>query len=218
MRVYVGQTRSRKLIARLKQLGFGECTNRGEYPPRRHPWFLDNGAFSDWTSGRDFNDAAFLCDWISALAGRVAPDFIVCPDRVATGLESLAFSLRWRALCEFVLLARRCCGFRDARQTWYLAVQDGMTEGAVRDAFAGFGGIFVGGTVPWKVATGAAWVRFAHELGVRCHIGRVGTPTRVKWAIRIGADSIDSCTPLWADANLTRFVDALGNHQSGWNW
>ena len=39
MRVYVGQTRARAWIARLTDLGIGECTNRGELPPRRTPFF-----------------------------------------------------------------------------------------------------------------------------------------------------------------------------------
>lgn len=199
MRVYVGQTRSRKLIARLSALGFGECCNRGEYPPRRRPWFLDNGAFSDWQSGRAFDAAAFLCDCTSANADPLPPDFGVCPDLVASGLESLAFSLRW--------LDAHASAFPALR--WRLAVQDGMTEADVHAVADRFTGIFVGGSLPWKIATGAAWVRFAHEIGVECHIGRVGTFDRVRWARRIGADSIDSCVPLWSEDNLQRFLRGL---------
>lgn len=213
MRVYIGQTRSRALIARLAALGFGECTNRGEWPPRRRPWFLDNGAFSDWRSGRDFDGAAFLCDLISAVAGGTLPDFIVCPDRVATGVASLEFSLRWRALCGFVFRARRTVGWPVPLLRWYFVVQDGMTAADVAAIAERFDGIFVGGSLPWKLATGAAWVTFAHERSMPCHIGRVGTPRHVAWAKRVGADSIDSCTPLWAEANLQRFLRALDENQ-----
>lgn len=216
MFVYVGQTRSRSLIARLEALGFGECCNRGEYPPRRHPWFLDNGAYSDWTHGRDFDGAAFLADLISAQADPCAPDFVVCPDRVATGLASLAFSLDWLDTSESLLRAQSL-----PRPRWYLAVQDGMREASV-DTFAdSFAGIFVGGTLEWKIRTGAAWVRFAHDRGLPCHIGRVGTPRRVAWAKRIGADSIDSCLPLWSTAKLDAFVAELRrgtSSQSAWGW
>src|SRR5687767_1256470 len=97
MRIYLGQTRSRKLIAELAALGFGECVSRVDcLPPRRLPWFLDNGAFSDWLSGRAFDDEAFLSKFCSEHVDACPPDFVVCPDRVATGLESLAFSLQWR--------------------------------------------------------------------------------------------------------------------------
>lgn len=218
MRVYIGQTRSRALIAQLTALGFGECTQPKEYPPRRRPWFLDNAAFSDWRSGRDFNGVGFLCALISAVAAGALPDFIVCPDRVASGLESLAFSLRWRALCEFVLRARRAAGFRVPLLRWYFVVQDGMTPADVAPIAPMFDGIFVGGSLPWKLSEGGAWVAFARELGMPCHVGRVGTPRHVAWARRIGADSIDSCTPLWAAANLDRFVRALAPTQAAMPW
>lgn len=209
MDVYLGQTRSRSLIAELDALGFGECTQPREWPPRRHPWLLDNYAFSDWRSGRDFDGVAFLSALISAVAAGVLPDFIVCPDRVATGLESLAFSLRWRALCESVLRARRYAGRPVPRLRWYFVVQDGMTPADVAPIAPEFDGIFIGGSLPWKLATGRAWVAFAHNRGLPCHVGRAGTPKHVAWARRIGADSIDSCTPLWSADNLARFRRAL---------
>lgn len=199
MRVYVGQTRSRSLIARLEALGFGECCNRGEFPPRRRPWFQDNGAFSDWRSGRDFDAAAFLRDCSFANAAPSRPDFSVCPDRVATGLDSLAFSLRWLDSYGSAFPALR----------WYLAVQDGMTAAHVEPVAHRFAGLFVGGSLPWKLATGEQWVRDGHRWDMPVHVGRVGTPRRVRWAQRIGADSIDSCLPLWSEENLARFVGAL---------
>lgn len=89
-----------------------------------------------------------------------------------------------------------------------------MTADDVRAAFDGFDGIFVGGTLPWKIRTGAQWVELGHELGVKCHIGRVGTAKRVRWAMRIGADSIDSSLPLWSKENLGVFINALEGRQS----
>ena len=198
MDVYVGQTRSRKLIARLRDEGFGECTQPTEFPPRRFPYMLDNGAFSAWKRGETFDSAK----WLSALrrVGELAepPRFAIAPDLVAGGLDSLALSIGWLGEME------------RARVPAYLAVQDGMTEEEVLPVLRkGFAGVFVGGTLPWKLGTGARWVKIAHEAGVPCHIGRVGTPDRCTWAAECGADSIDSCLPLWSDAQLTRFVRAL---------
>ncbi len=59
---FVGQTRSTSLVGELARLGIGECTNRGEMPPRRTPWFLDNGAFVDWRAKRPFDSATWLAD------------------------------------------------------------------------------------------------------------------------------------------------------------
>lgn len=83
--------------------------------------------------------------------------------------------------------------------------------------------VFVGGSLRWKVATGARWVQLAHAHGRRCHVGRVGTPRRAAWALRIGADSIDSCFPLWSRTNLAEFVAALRGQpkptaQLGFGW
>jgi hypothetical protein len=205
--VYVGQTRSRKWIRWLTDLGFGEVVQPFDsWPPRRSPWVLDNGAFADWQAGRPFSDEAWLSALRRAAEAPSPPAFGVCPDRVATGFESLAFSCLWLERCASALPV-----------PWFLAVQDGMEADPVTVRAAvlgyGFGGLFVGGSADWKWRTGGAWVRLAHDLGVRCHVGRVGTADQVAWARRVGADSIDSCTPLWAEANLRRFVRALEGRQ-----
>ena len=197
MKVYVGQTRSGELIRELEGYGFGECTSRGEMPPRRKPWFLDNGAFGDWKAKRPFDGEAFLRDMDNVWRGNSLPDFIVCPDIVAGGPESLAFSLTW--LPRIWKLA-----------PIYLAVQDGMEEMNVLPHLQHFAGLFVGGSLPWKIRQGRQWVGFARRHGLKSHIGRVGTERRVAWTIRIGADSIDSCLPLWSRENLASFVRGLG--------
>lgn len=202
--VYVGQTRSSRLIKRLESLGFGECTTPGELPPRRRPWFFDNGVFRDWKAGRPWGRTA----WIAALesARSLRPDFIIAPDLVGEGQASLDHSANHSAHCE---------GF-----STYLAVQDGMTERAVSKSIEGHGwdGLFVGGTLDWKIRTGADWVELAHRHGLRCHIGRVGTASRARWAMDIGADSIDSCLPLWSSGNLGVFVGALSKKQGVFQW
>ncbi len=206
VKAYVGKTRSRSLMARLDQLGIGECTVRGELSPQREScgWFYDNGAFRDFQAGRPFDALRFTRDmWAIANGGRrerrfSAPDFIVLPDLVAAGAASLAFSRSWKG---------------DPLVRWaaplYLAVQDGMEEAQVAAELEGIAGIFVGGSLEWKLATGKAWAAFAHARGLRCHIGRVGTAQRVAWARDAGADSIDSCLPLWSTSNLDVFAEAL---------
>lgn len=205
MRAYVGQTRSRALGAKLTAAGLGECTQRDEYPPRRSPWFLDNGAFKDWRAGQPFNAAEWrgaVADARAAVAAP-APEWTVTPDIVAQGWDSLAFSLDHVGELD---------GMRP-----YLVTQDGMeqdtprVERAVADGR--FAGLFVGGSLPWKLATGSLWVDVAHGLGLPCHIGRVGTVRRVRWAREIGADSIDSCLPLWSSEQLRAFLHALHEEQ-----
>ena len=197
MKVYVGQTRSHALIQRLLLAEWGEMTCRGEYPPRRHPWAYDNGAFKDWKAGAQFHVDDFERDVSRIAAAEVKPDFLVVPDLVAGGLRSLEFSMGW---------APQLAGVAPL----YLAVQDDMTEHDVRPCLEDLAGLFVGGSLAWKIRTGERWVELAHAVGKPCHIGRVGTLRRVQWAREIKADSIDSCLPLWSEDNLMRFVEGLG--------
>lgn len=192
--MYVGQTRSRSLISRLSKLGFGEITQPDEGRPRRRPFIRDNAAFKNWKAGLPFDAEGFR----AALAADKAdpPSFVVCPDMVAGGLESLRLSLSWVDECRAVAPA-------------YLVVQDGMHLRQVERVLHRFDGVFVGGSLPWKLKTAGSWVRFAHRHGLPCHVGRVGTARRVRWAQRIGADSIDSCLPLFAERNFKVFVGAV---------
>jgi hypothetical protein len=195
MIAFVGQTRGRVLTARLTALGLGEITQPDEGRPRRKPFIRDTAAFKDWKAGREFNAERFR----SALDGDRSdpPLFVMVPDKVAAGTESLRLSLAWVDECRSVAPA-------------YLVVQDGMHIRQIRRVMHRFDGLFVGGTLGWKIRTAAGWAQFAHEHGKPCHVGRVGTPRRVRWARRIGADSIDSSLPLFAERNLQAFLSALG--------
>lgn len=193
--VYIGQTRAAGWIRLLEGYGFGEMCVRGECPPRRLPWAFDNGAFKDWTAGKEFDAKKYQgdLDWLW-LHSTVRPDFIVVPDRVAGGLDSLRFSESWRPRLE----AHGC--------PLYLVVQDGMGPADVEAAAGPYAGLFVGGTPEWKHRTARDWVDLAHRMGKRCHIGRMGTEKKVRAALRWGADSIDSALPLWSANNLKRFL------------
>lgn len=182
--------------------------------------FLDNGAFSDWRAGRSFDEEAFARDLERAAAAAVRPDFIVAPDVVAGGRSSLDLSLSWRVAVSRAAPA-------------YLAVQDGMTPSEVAEVLPGFAGIFVGGTMPsefvpgtrkrrrapgWKIRTGHLWVALARRFGIPCHIGRAGGASTARWAVRIGASSIDSSLPLMSVENLQRFRAALEGKQTTMGW
>ena len=125
------------------------------------------------------------------------PDFVVVPDLVAQGWHSLYFSLEH--LDEARATGAPC----------YLAVQDGMSPTFVSTYIDRFDGIFVGGSLEWKLETAATWIKFARKRGLPVHIGRVGTLDRVEWAAEIGASSIDSSFPLWTRDRLAAFVEAV---------
>jgi len=72
-----------------------------------------------------------------------------------------------------------------------------------------FDGVFVGGSTKWKPRTAFYWVQFAHMRDLPCHIGRISGRRRTRWAKSIGADSIDSCVPLWSADNRRNMLEGL---------
>jgi hypothetical protein len=186
-------------LRKFGALGFGEMTCRPALMPKRLPFALDNGAYGDWVHKRVFNDAAFLEHVELVLLSGFRPDFIVIPDIVAAGLESLRFSLDWLPILKPMV----------GDVPLYLAVQDGMTLDEVRPHLLSVGGIFVGGTDPWKKSTVATWAELAHENNLLCHLGRAGTYNKVKLARAVGVDSIDSSLQLMSQRFFSEFLAAL---------
>lgn len=202
MQVYVGDTRSRKLLKRFREEGIGQVVIRGKLArSRMTPWFFDNGAFVDWRAGSDFDGPLFAADMraLRELPCDARPDFYVIPDKVAEGNESARFSREWMNRLDSLRLS--CVAPR------YFAVQDGMNADSV--PWSSVAGIFIGGTKLWKSETAPLWAEESRRHGVRCHFARCGTRKAVSQAKAIGADSIDSSLPLWSRENLRIFMDAL---------
>jgi hypothetical protein len=189
VRVLVGDTRSRSLVARLEQLGWGRiwiASKPTPYPGE--PWGFDNGAFIAWRNQQPWDADAYLrlLDRAHSIG---APHLAVVPDKVGDP-GSLDFSLSW--------LERLPSDW-----PWYLAVQDGMVPGAVD--LTPFRGVFLGGTNRYK-ATARRWCEAAHTAGLPFHYGRAGTPKKLTHAMQSGCDSLDSAFPLWQLARLDEFI------------
>lgn len=203
--VFIGQTRGANWIRRLEELGFGEMVQPAEFPPRRHPFAFDCDRFGMWRRGEQGQpeaEARWAARHEQALDAvwrhNIRPCMLIVPDFVADWARSVPMTLEWLPRVQRL-------------GPCYLSVQDGADLGEVGTLLKAhaFSGVFVGGSLDWKVRTGGAWVALSHALGLKCHIGRVGTVKRVRWASRIGADSIDSCLPLWGEGNLRRFLSGL---------
>ena len=162
-------------------------------------WAWDNGAYSWWVNDLAFHDVFFLKRlWRDYLVG--VPYLAACPDKPAEGLESLEFSLWWISRLP-------------RAWPWYLVVQDGMGPGDVEEHLPLFKGLFLGGTNEFKKRADI-WCGLAHRHGRLFHYGRCGTIDKVYHAKRIGADSIDSSTPVQNPHKLDAFIDAVsGTHE-----
>ena len=213
MKLLLGCTRSRKLLRRMRALGWGRiytvCVPRVlAYPSE--PWALDNGAFPAWKKGEppwNVHQLAAFYLAVSQVERRVRqrqlpwPLFVTLPDKVADP-NSLRFSIDWynRFGRDF-----------DRRMPWYLVLQDGMRErelGRLLTRTCGvIKGLFLGGSNDFKL-TAPAWCRFAREHGVHFHFARVSTIKRLQQAYEMGADSADTSQPLWEMKAFDKYEQA----------
>lgn len=151
------------------------------------PYALDNGRWSDFTQGLEFDEARFL-RFVERFGDDA--DWLVAPDTVAGGLASLELTLRWlprlRGACDLILVA----------------VQDGMTPADLAPIVGPQVGIFLGGSTEWKLATMQTWGDFAARVRVHYHVARVNTVRRIRMAAAAGAHSIDG-------SSASRFATTL---------
>jgi hypothetical protein len=137
---------------------------------------IDNGAWHNWKKNLPFDDAGFR-SLVETHAG--AADFVVIPDKVAAGNESLEFSRLW-------------VGSMPRGRMLLLVVQDGMTAADVGAFVRNYRcGIFLGGSTEWKLKTMYGWGMLAHGLGCYYHIGRVNSAKRIRLAAEAAAHSFD---------------------------
>jgi len=212
MKIYLGGDGKKKILELAFKNGWGRMVSCPYYrnPIEGLSWALDNGTWSAWKNNTNFDSEKFL-SCLDKIPSNLPPDFIVCPDIVAGGIDSLEFSLDW---------------IQDLPQKYeyYLAAQDGMIKSDVIPHLDKFSGIFVGGTLTWKLRTAGEWTIVAHKNGLRSHIGRIGTYKNLCFAKFINADSCDSSTfvqasieecikkrllPLWSYTSQTHLCNAL---------
>ena len=189
MMVLVGERPSRAVRVICDKAGWGEMYIYSRPRANFNRSGFDNGAYLDWINQRDFDDKRFLNALDAALDIGI-PYMAVVPDLVARGRESLDFSMEWLSRLP-------------AHWPWYLAVQDGMQPAMVKEVVHEFDGIFLGGTDKFK-SEAQDWCDLAHIAEKRFHFARAGTERKIKQAIRIGADSLDSSFPLWTMQRLRR--------------
>lgn len=173
---YASRTGTRRNLDALRRHGFRLLISAtGAHRSEGFPYGIDNGAFTWFQRGEPFREDPFLRLLDSHGAGA---DWVVVPDIVAGGLESLAFSLGW---------APRLAGLPRP----LLAVQDGMAVADVAPHVGPELGIFVGGSTDFKEWTMSEWGRLARQAGAYFHVGRVNSKRRISMAAAAGADSFD---------------------------
>jgi hypothetical protein len=177
MQFYASRTGTGRNLAAMRARGWRLLVSRaGEWRSEGFPYALDNGAWADHQAAQAFDEDAFerLLDRLGAGA-----DWVILPDIVAGGLESLRLSVRWLNRCLSVVPLA------------LLAVQDGMKAADVHGLVGPSVGVFLGGSTEWKLATMREWGEFCLQRGVYYHVGRVNTRRRMRLAVRSSANSVD---------------------------
>ena len=146
----------------------------GERGPYRHlPYALDNGAFTCWTNGTEWDEDSFLqlIEW--ACSTEHAPRWVAAPDVVTDARATLSMWDLWSSRI-------RSCGLKAA-----LVVQDGMTPSDVKSAEPDV--VFIGGSTEWKWL----WLWRFCDSHARVHVGRVNGYGPLIKCYRAGAESCD---------------------------
>jgi hypothetical protein len=150
---------------------------------------LDNGAWTAFSTKAAWDEHAFRAMVETYGAGA---DWVVAPDVVAGGLESLRLSERW-----LPWLADRC-------RRVLVAVQDGMVPADLRPIVGDRIGIAIGGSTEWKLEQlgRGTWA----ELDCWRHALRVNTVRRISMCS--GLDSFDGSSPSRFALNTARLTGA----------
>lgn len=186
---YASNTGTKRNLEALRVAGWRILLTPDNPKPRPGlKYGIDNGAWGAYQKQIPFDGDVFR----GLVAGcGLEADFIVVPDIVAGGMDSLKFSQGW---------------LETLRPYWnlLLPVQDGMSVSAVSNVlhcWSGLG-IFLGGTTEWKLKTMYGWGMVAASLGRHYHVGRVNTARRIRLAAETGADSFDGTSATMFNCTL----------------
>lgn len=175
---YASNTGTKRNLQALRDHRWGIMLTPDNPKPRQGLHYaIDNGAWWAYQQQKPFREKPFI--ELVEEHGADA-DFVVIPDIVAGGANSLDFSLSWLPRLEHL-------------KKLLLPVQDGMgaTEVCALLRRESSLGIFLGGSTEWKLRTMPQWGAVAAALNRHYHIGRVNTKRRIRLCAEAGADSFD---------------------------
>lgn len=177
LRPYASRTGTKSTLANMRKMGWSILLSAAGSLQfdRSFEWALDNGAWSAYQQGKEFDEYAFAKAVDKVAEGA---QWVVLPDIVQGGMKSLDLTLRW--MDRLKGLPTRTL----------IAVQDGMTPDDVRGYLGPMCGLFIGGSTAFKENMDA-WGMLARRCNAYLHIGRVNTQRRIRACAQVGANSFD---------------------------
>ena len=175
---YASHTNGARNLAELRRYGWRLLRTPFTTGKTNHgfSYALDNGAWRAHQQDIPFDEPAFV-DMLGKHAA--GSDWIVSPDIVCGGMDSLECSLSWLPRLE--IYGRRIL----------IPVQDDMTDEHIMPLVGDGVGIFVGGSTEFKERSLPMWGRVSHETGCILHVGRVNSCRRIALCGAAGATSFD---------------------------
>jgi hypothetical protein len=202
LRPYASRTGTKTTLANMRKMGWSILLSAAGVLRTEgfEKWGLDNGAWSAFQQGKPFDEDAF-----SRAIDKVGEgaQWVVLPDIVAGGMESLELSLKW---------LDRLKGFPERL---LIAVQDGIEPDDVRHYLNPMVGLFIGGSTDYKLRTMDAWGRLARRRNCYMHVGRVNSLKRINACAQAGADSFDGTSIIAFPDTIYTLTNGVlvGQHQ-----
>jgi hypothetical protein len=159
---------------------------------------VESGAYWSFLNKQPFDVPAY-----EFALDRFARDalWIVLPDIVGGGMDSLNLSRHWHAdLAQRPALAGK---------RFLVAVQEGMEPADLADLVGPSVGLFIGGrSTEWKLGTLPDWCALGHARGAYIHVGRVNSTKRIAICAAAGAHSFDGSGGIQYPVTIARLDNA----------
>ena len=172
---YIGSAKRRKPVVDMGWRMLVPAHRSSKLAKPDTPYAMDSGAWTCYKQGIPFDEKAYM-HGIERMGD--GADWVVLPDIVGGGRESLEFSERWIDKVRHIDLL-------------LIAVQDGMDPDEVQTLLDPTIGIFLGGTTEFKIKTMRIWGELARNNDCYYHVGRVNSKRRIRQCQDAGAHSFD---------------------------
>lgn len=205
MEIYISIGGGKKMNPFVVENNLGWClAPDNDSNPKNQKYFLDNGKFHAEAHNKPWTENPFK----RLLAKYPNYDFCVLPDKPQINPvrdRVLGRKLATQSIQESLKY------ISEIPDPLYFAVQDWMMQSDIIPLIERVDGLFVGGSLEWKIKTAMDWSNMAHAWGKKCHVGRVNQYETLRYMHYCGVDSVDGSTASRHDdpRELIKYFDHL---------
>ncbi len=194
---YASRTGTLKTLEIFKKYGWRLLLTPDNFSlPKGFNYCLDNGAFSAFSQNKKWDEKAFL-----RLLNRFGPgsDFVICPDIVCGGEDSLRLSLKFLPICL------------NKAPKVLIPIQDGFKSENLIPYLSQRVGLFLGGSKEYRTKTLSYWVAVAHGANCHFHVAKVNSLSSIQTCLFYGVSSFDGSGPSRFSSQALRLGRGINN-------